>query len=349
MIAMNTVDLEQNTEAWLEWRSHGIGASDVPTIQGNSPWKTPYQLWQEKTGLVEAPDLSGNPNVQRGNNFEEEANSCFEEKYGVFALPVCGQGQGEAAHVRVSYDGLFTKNGGVVNLEIKCPSDSSLKRLEERLSKAALEDVEGVTVREDGACVSQAGLEALGFGHYYDQVQYQMMLAGASITALWIYNVNTKKGTALWIHADENGWESMLEKVNEFWTKVLTQTPPELDPERDVVTADKLKGNAKDAFIEAELSYLEAEKELKNLKEKKAAIDKAMAEARDEMVAQMGNYGRAEGLHGAKVARFYRRGNIDWKQAFNEVAPDFDEKALEAYRKKGADTVRVTTSKPASA
>ena len=28
-------------------------ASDTPVVLGVSPWRTPYQLWQHKLGLVE--------------------------------------------------------------------------------------------------------------------------------------------------------------------------------------------------------------------------------------------------------------------------------------------------------
>jgi len=42
--------MEQNTEAWLEWRGEALGSSDAPIILGISPYKSPYELWLEKTG-----------------------------------------------------------------------------------------------------------------------------------------------------------------------------------------------------------------------------------------------------------------------------------------------------------
>ena len=36
---------------WLKERQKGIGGSDVAAILGMSPWRTPYQVWEEKSEL----------------------------------------------------------------------------------------------------------------------------------------------------------------------------------------------------------------------------------------------------------------------------------------------------------
>lgn len=40
-------------EEWLQWRTKGIGGSDVSIIAGINPFKSAHQLWLEKTGQVE--------------------------------------------------------------------------------------------------------------------------------------------------------------------------------------------------------------------------------------------------------------------------------------------------------
>lgn len=42
----------QGTEEWLEARTEGIGASDIPVIAGESPYRGPLELWAEKRHLV---------------------------------------------------------------------------------------------------------------------------------------------------------------------------------------------------------------------------------------------------------------------------------------------------------
>ena len=50
---MKTIEnLHPNTEAWLKWRSEGIGASDAPALFNCSPYNTAFELWQIKTGRL---------------------------------------------------------------------------------------------------------------------------------------------------------------------------------------------------------------------------------------------------------------------------------------------------------
>lgn len=55
---------------WLEQRTKGVGGSDVAAIMGLSPWKSPLEVWMEKTGRMEAPDLSGKESVAMGTELE---------------------------------------------------------------------------------------------------------------------------------------------------------------------------------------------------------------------------------------------------------------------------------------
>ena len=48
MTAIKTADMSR--ENWLKERTRGIGGSDVATVLGLNPYKTPLDLWEEKTG-----------------------------------------------------------------------------------------------------------------------------------------------------------------------------------------------------------------------------------------------------------------------------------------------------------
>lgn len=50
-ILVNTKDLSR--EDWLKFRNKGIGGSDVAVICGLSKYKSPVELWMEKTGQIE--------------------------------------------------------------------------------------------------------------------------------------------------------------------------------------------------------------------------------------------------------------------------------------------------------
>lgn len=51
-------------------RQSGLGGSDIAALLGMDHRKTPVQLWMEKTGQIEPPDLSDNEAVYWGNVFE---------------------------------------------------------------------------------------------------------------------------------------------------------------------------------------------------------------------------------------------------------------------------------------
>lgn len=68
----------KNHASWLKNRSKYIGGSDVACILGYNPWKTNLQLYREKVGLVEAPDLSGNAAVEYGTKAEEHIRALFQ-------------------------------------------------------------------------------------------------------------------------------------------------------------------------------------------------------------------------------------------------------------------------------
>lgn len=63
---MTALAVRQGTENWLRERRNGIGSSDIPVIAGESPYRSPYALWAEKTGLL-APE---EPNAEQAALFE---------------------------------------------------------------------------------------------------------------------------------------------------------------------------------------------------------------------------------------------------------------------------------------
>jgi putative phage-type endonuclease len=63
-------------------RQKMIGGSDVAAVLGLSRWKTPLQLWAEKSGELEAEDISGKEYVQLGIELEDFVAKKFEKETG---------------------------------------------------------------------------------------------------------------------------------------------------------------------------------------------------------------------------------------------------------------------------
>lgn len=71
------------TAEQLEARQGGIGGSDLAAVLGLSPYKTPLDLYNEKLGLVELPDLSSNEAVHFGNVLEDVVADEFGRRTGL--------------------------------------------------------------------------------------------------------------------------------------------------------------------------------------------------------------------------------------------------------------------------
>lgn len=66
-----TVEEMQDRKKWEAMRNIGIGGSDASTIAGINRWKSPYQLWLEKTRQIEPEDISDNEYVYWGTALEQ--------------------------------------------------------------------------------------------------------------------------------------------------------------------------------------------------------------------------------------------------------------------------------------
>ena len=77
-----TVSEMEDRKAWLKMRTLGIGGSDASIIAGMNRWKSPFQLWQEKTGQVEPEELDDNEYIYWGRVLEQAVADRFSELTG---------------------------------------------------------------------------------------------------------------------------------------------------------------------------------------------------------------------------------------------------------------------------
>ncbi len=107
------VKLVQGSPEWHTHRAKYRNASETPAVLGVSPWVTPYQLWQQRTGRVQT---EVNAAMVRGTALEPAAREAYEKLTGYVMQPlVLVEGDYSA-----SLDGI-TLDGGLI-LEIKCPA-----------------------------------------------------------------------------------------------------------------------------------------------------------------------------------------------------------------------------------
>lgn len=185
-------NIEQGTPEWHEMRKNKIGASDAAPILCVSPFKTPFQLFEEKLGLRET---ANSPAIQRGNELEPIARTKFEHAFGLEVKPRVLV-HPEYSWMMASLDGI-SANGDVA-VEIKCPGKAS-----------HLMAIEGKVPL-----------------HYMAQLQHQMAVAG--IKSMFYYSFDGQEGVGIEVDRDEAYISNMIEKEYQFWKKLQNFDPPDM-------------------------------------------------------------------------------------------------------------------------
>lgn len=310
---MTVIDLNQRSDEWLKWRSEGITATDVPVIEGRSPYKTPWMLWAEKTGRINPPDLSGNPNVQRGVALEDDARKVAEARYGEILLPVCGE-CGKWNVLRASFDGMDSHH---LPYEFKAPS------------KSVWDDLEA------------NGVESATFKFYEAQVQTQLVVAGTDVGRLIFYREDGKD-LDFEIRLTPERETEILTAAKQFWELIQTKTPPKLDPDRDWFIPES--GEEKFRWEAHADAWRSQQQKIKSLKDQLKALEKDQKDVQRAMIKLMGSFRHAD-VSGVKVTRFDKSGTIDYSKFLKETFPDQDLSGeLENYRKPSREEVRFTRS-----
>ena len=193
------IGLCQQTEDWLKFRQNKIGASDAPVIMGVSPWKTPYELWQEKTGLKVS---EFNFAMQYGIANEERARHEYNRIKGETYCP-CVFVSDELPWMMASIDGMnFDRARGV---EIKCCGKESHD-------------------------IAKLGMVPQ---HYYPQLQHQMFVCG--LEEIDYFSFHGSEGIIICVSRDNDYIYEMVKKEEEFYDCLINFKEPALT-DRDYIT-----------------------------------------------------------------------------------------------------------------
>ena len=220
--------LIQNTPEWIEMRRGKIGASDAPVIMGVSPWKTPYQLWEEKLGIGKGQ--SDNHAMQRGRELEEKARQAFENHTGLIVVPQVIQ-HPEYEWMIASLDGIDFAHKNMV--EIKCPG------------------------KED----HQMAREGLIPPKYYPQLQHQMEVAG--LIKMFYYSYDGLDGLCIEVYKDEKYVDKLIKEELEFWRYMQELEAPPMCDKDYTKKDDELWGAASELYRKCreDLELLKAREE----------------------------------------------------------------------------------------
>lgn len=195
---------ERTRADWLAARKLGIGASEAAAALGESPFKSAWELYLEKTGAIEPPDLSDKLYVRLGQVMEQGVGTIYGEESGreiEFWPQTEVMRHAERSHV------LCTPDAFQIDAE-RGLGTVSIKTTDERFFKDWERD--GIPL------------------NYQIQAQQELAITGLAWGTLAVAFGRRK---LRWFDFDRNERfiEALLVKLDEFWRMVETQTPPPID------------------------------------------------------------------------------------------------------------------------
>lgn len=301
---MHIINLDQRTDAWKAWRNQGVTATDSTVILGASPYKTPWRLWAEKVGKILPPDLSKNPNVQRGVALEDEARLQFQNKHLTCVMPACAECDVDPIF-RASFDGLTPLNEPV---EFKCPGDKVLTE------------------------VRTEGLKAKTVQMYSVQVQHQMLVSGSNRGWLVFYDSTTKELIEFEIQRDETIIKRLLAEGRKFYECVTKKIEPPKDPLRDAFLP--AEGEERMRWIAAARDFCQADREIEAFQTRINQLTVARDEAKEKLIGMMGNNALAD-FAGVSLTRSAVKGRVDYAKLLEKVVGrEPTEEEIESVRSK---------------
>jgi putative phage-type endonuclease len=198
---------EQVNRQWHEERNNGIGGSDVSILMGINEYRTPLDLWLEKTGRKQPDDISGKPAIIVGNALEDVVRDWFKEQHPELIIrePKAMYRSIERPWAQASLDGVCHVKG---------------KRRDDESSYFVLECK---TVGEYRSSDWDNGVP----DYYLTQVTHYLSVTGwnRAYVAVLIGNREFREYT---IERDEEDIKAVNKAVDDFWKFVKNDTMPEL-------------------------------------------------------------------------------------------------------------------------
>lgn len=195
--------MEQNTEEWLEMRKTKVGASDAPIIMGVSPWKTPFQLWEEKLGLRSSSFQT--PAMKRGHEMEEPARQWYMATTGNMVVP----------------DVIFhqEKNWMMASLDGKGINCDMV-----------------IEIKNPGIKDHEVAMNGMIPEKYFPQLQHQLACSGLDL--MHYVSFYNNQGFIVEVKRDDDYINNLYEKEEEFWWKVKNLVEPDKTDRDAVVRTD---------------------------------------------------------------------------------------------------------------
>jgi putative phage-type endonuclease len=197
-----------NDAHWHETRKKHVGASESPALFGLLPWITPWQLWCQKSGKLEAPDLDSVKHISAGKHFEPAVAGWAMQKFGITLNKVHRYlVDDECPGMGCSLDYEQIGTGERIPTELKW------------------------VVRVDDAWEYDGDLITQAPEYYLVQIQHQLACAGADRGQLIAFiNGDVRRAT---YERRPGVIKALRERITEFWADIAAGREPAIDFKAD--------------------------------------------------------------------------------------------------------------------
>ena len=249
-------------KAWLETRRQGIGGSDVAAILGLSKYKSPYQLWLDKTGRSNIEETQSEASYW-GNTLEDIVAKEYAKRNGVKIQRVNATFKNpENDWMIANIDRAIINPEISGNVRIKDGKLTTDRILECKTANQYLSKLWGDEQSEEVP------------DYYLTQVQWYMGNTVTSMCGLGVL-IGGQKFRSYEIAYDPELFEMLKDECSKFWHEhVLADVPPAPTTFDDVL--HRWSTHNPDLAIEAD-------EELTNLVHEYKDLNKTIKEAESEL------------------------------------------------------------------
>lgn len=271
----------------LELRSGGIGASEAGAVIGASRWRTPVDVWMEKTGKAQPTDMVPLSAMWWGHALEDTVADAYAEKHGVKLRKRKSLKSKKWPHLLATLDREVVGQRRI--LEIKTSSPWYRDWGEDGGDDCPYEVVAQVT----------------------QQMAVRNWTENPADVALFKTIVDYREYT---IEFDHELWEYMLPKLDAFWEHVKSGEPPPAINIHDINTLYP------DAYENPLLATEEMMATVHQYDVSKAELKKLTTLVKDlqeQLILQIGPHDVVNDEEGKKVFSYKNiktRIKIDWEQ-----------------------------------
>lgn len=238
-------------------RTGFLGGSDLAAVLGISPWKTPFELWEQKLGMEDETEDSAEKKkvLNRGKRLEPVVMEMLQDEYDLAV----------SSRNAVYFDGEYPWMRAEIDFEYWCEGGD--------IGNGDVKTVHPYAAKDWG----ETGTDEVPT-YYIAQFQWGMMITGAKVCAVAAL-IGADDLRLYYVHRNDELIDMLRQRAIAFWEEfVMKETPP---PMKTAADAERMLSKFSGVSVVATKDMQRIVRYLKGVK----AAEKRLELKRDEFEA----------------------------------------------------------------